>query len=207
MATATLNTAAFKAGIKARLAPTAQKMQSIADAANGQIKMRFDTAGASGGVNWPQGIFPALAKTPPLAGMEDSFVPDGSYGVATVTCEGRWAAIHQQGCIGKGGILPDIVPTKASALFVPMTSLARESYHAHQQKAPRVDRVYSGTASLSVQKFSNASSITGQPLVYGVDYLLLQRVSIPPRPMLPTSNQERADLAAKTMKILANKAP
>lgn len=202
MATAQLNLDAFKRAIKERLHGTSYKMLRIADEVNAQIHERFATAGASGGVNWPQGVFPALAKTPPLAGMEKSFVPHGEDGVATVTCEGRWAAVHQQGCISKGGVLPDIVPVKAKVLYLPLTPLGVLAHENYRQQAPVIESIFAGVAMMSKPKFSGNTFSSGEAK-YGVDYIFASRVSIPARPMLPTSDHERAALAKQAMKILA----
>lgn len=199
---ATLSKDEIRRKIVARLRPNAEKMRAIGDAANAQIQERFRTGGSSGNSAWPQGKFPALAKKPPLAGMEDSFVVTADNNSAAVTSSGRFAAVHQQGCVGAGGTLPDIVPVRAKSLYVPMTPLGQWAHEQFKNRAPKLQHVFAGQASIERPKFDRFSYIGMRPAIYGVDFLLLQKVSIPPRPMLPTSDHERAALAKQAMQIL-----
>jgi phage gpG-like protein len=201
MITATLPKAQIQK-IATRLRANAEKMRKIGDAAREQIMQRFRSGGASGDKPWPQGKFPALAKKPPLAGMEESFVTTAEEKVAKVESSGRFAAFHQQGCVTAGGVLPDIVPVRARALYVPISPAGVRAHEVFKARAPKITHVYAGSASIEKPKFDK-SSYVGAPLaVYGVDFLLLQRVSIPPRPMLPTSTHELADLAKQAIEIL-----
>jgi hypothetical protein len=85
----------------------------------------------------------------------------------------------------------------AKRLFIPLTQKAKDAYAAHKQAAPTVQRVYAGVATLEKPERHN------EGLVYNVDYILVKSVTIPARPMLPTSDQERAALGQKVVKIMA----
>jgi hypothetical protein len=202
MATATLNIAALRASLKTRLHASQSKMQRIGNAAHEQIQDRFRTSGASGGSTWPPTVT-ELGKVPPLGSIADSFVVEAQDGSASVGSEGHWAARMHLGTIGKGGILPDVVPVNAKALFIPLTLAGVLHYEAYKARGPVVTSIYGGINTIYVPKFQKHSFVGIPQAVYGTDYVFAQKSSLPPRPQLPVSDHERADLAAKATKILA----
>ena len=194
---ATLDIAAFRAGIKSRLAPTQERMRQVAEFAQDQINQRFDTAGVSGGVLWPPSDFGTMGHAPPLAGLENSFVATAQEGEAKVASANFLTLVHHLGTEGKGGSLKTIVPVHAKALYIPLTTLGKESYEANKRAAPVITTVFSGAPQIRPASVRLASEA-----VYGVDFIFLKKVDLPPRPQLPTSIQERADLGRFTIKTL-----
>jgi phage gpG-like protein len=136
-----------------------------------QVKRRFATQGLSGGARWqPKRIKDGRAiLTGRTGALLNSFFAVSlvrkSTGMSEIAVGSsmRYAAIHQLGTVGKGGVLPSIFPRRAKALWIPLND-----------RAARL-----GTYS--------------QGLVYGKDFVFAKRVDIPPRPMLPNSKQERQD--------------
>lgn len=185
---ARLNVQAARNTIRRRLHAGEDKTRAIGNAAIALVHQRFDTGGSSGGAAWPPAKTPD-GDSPPLAGLRDTFqvLPDdGSVNIESV---GHHAATHQTGAT--------IKPRNATRLFVPLTQKARDAYSARQQAAPTVRRVYAGSATLEKPQTPRDS------LAYGVDYVLAKSVTIPSRPMLPTSDAEREKMARMVMKILA----
>lgn len=200
---ATLDHERFRAAVRKRIAPTEEKLQRIADFAKGQIDERFRTAGASGGTPWAPTITP-LGHKPPLAGLENSYTARVVNDEAQVVSYDFRTRQHHLGTVGKGGILPDIVPVKAKALYIPLTEVGKMAHEAMKSLSPVVRTVWAGVSSIDMPKADKARFVGIPHAVYGVDFLLLKRVAMPPRPQLPTSDQERADLKAFVMKTLEN---
>lgn len=88
----------------------------------------------------------------------------GSYGVP-------YAATHEYGTVGKGGVLPDIRPVNAKNLTIPLETAykrvtARQIFH-----------------NLTYVR-SNGRAFLYDTTVNRFAYLLLKKVSIPPKPYL-----------------------
>lgn len=184
---AKLNISEARKSIAARLRPSAEKMDMVGAAALGQIHARFRTAGASGGEPWKPTVTPTGDK-PPLAGYEDTFKAFGQAGKVSVESSAPHIVIHQVGAT--------ITAKNAPRLFIPLTDKARQAYAANQG-APVVRRVHAGSASLEKPE------VRRENLKYGTDYVLVRSVVIPARPMLPTSDAERAVLGKLVAKIIA----
>ena len=136
-----------------------------------QVKRRFATQGLSGGVSWPQKkIQDGRAILTGRTGfLLNSFFVIQQRGVNSpnrhrvqVGSVARYARVHQLGTRGKGGKLPTIVPKRAKALWIPLNDKAA--------------------------RFGPG----GPGLKKGKDFIFLKKVDIPPRPMLPDSEQEIA---------------
>lgn len=198
-----LDVSALRRSLAIRLAPTTAKMQRIADKAQQQVNERFETGGVSGGVAWPPGKMPT-GKSPPLSGLQSTFHTASSHGEALVASGYFVTLVHHLGTRGKGGILPDIVPVHAKALFIPLTQLGKESYEAMKGRSPKARTIYAGIS--HVEPASQDPTAAAGPgmgtAVYGKDFIFLSKVALPPRPQLPTSDHERAELATFTMQVL-----
>ena len=88
------------------------------------------------------------------------------------------ARVHQYGTIGKGGLLPSIVPVRAKALFVPMSKYGAKSV---LEGGERVYKTKSGKA---------------KELRQHKDFRFLQKVDIRPRPYLRLTAADRRELVA-----------
>lgn len=102
----------------------------------------------------------------------------------------RGAKALQMGTIGKRapgvgrGLLPTIVPRNAKALFIPLTARAQNSV-----RVPGPRRMGLPGKSRSKKKL---------PLIdlqAGVDFILVSKVDLPPRPFLRLSKADKEDLA------------
>lgn len=185
------------------LSATSDRMRKIGEFANNQIRDRFNSGGASSGKAWPASSFGTMGHKPPLAGLENTFDVSAMFGEAKVASDSFIAMTHQLGTQSKGGTLPDIVPIHALSLYVPLTPLGVRSHEAHKSRAHVLQTVYAGASTLSKPK--GTASIAGMPQAkYGVDFLLLSKVSLPPRPQLPVSDQEIGALARFTIATLKN---
>jgi phage gpG-like protein len=101
------------------------------------------------------------------------------------------ANVHQFGTKGKGGRLPPIVPKKAKALFIPLTPLAAKSVGAFEAAAGRpggIRKVRKGVRRRGGRR-------TFVDLEKGKDFILVQKVEIPPRPFLRVSPQNLSEIA------------
>jgi hypothetical protein len=117
--------------------------------------------------------------------------------------------VNEVGTKGKGGELPTIRPVKAKALFIPITERAHREHKANEdaavqitssgfKKAKAIPHYLSRILGFSplikgrllngkLQKWDaiNEKYVDGIP-----DFIFLQKVDIPPRPQLPTSDNE-----------------
>ena len=100
-----------------------------------QVRERFQTAGKSGGVIWPEKVRKAWGAddgrailTGQSAGLLGSFQWQGQVNSdgfeVSVFTPVPYAKVHQEGTQGKGGALPTIKPVKAKALFIPISERA-----------------------------------------------------------------------------------
>jgi phage gpG-like protein len=191
--------------IRQRFMPTRQKMEPIADLLKSQVDQRFETEGASGGIAWahpkwiesigkPDGRKLLHGRT---GALRESWQSEASENSAAVFSNSIAAAVAQAGTRGKGGDLPDIVPKRAKKLFIPLT-----------------DRAASATP-VTAFGIKRREALDGQPLVKGTikggrldppnaDFLLLSKVSIPPRPQLPDGNAEREKQTDVVVESLAS---
>lgn len=115
-------------------AVTPSRMNVIGFYLSQQVTDRFRTAGASGGVSWPPRKIDEWGAntgrailTGSTGNLLNSFNGFGKDNRAVVESVLSYAHVHQLGCVGKGGILPDIVPKRAKVLFIPITSKAENS--------------------------------------------------------------------------------
>ncbi len=181
----------LEAALNNRLRPTAAKMALIGDFVLQQIRQRFSSAGASGGIHWPATVTEA-GKKPPLAGLEYGYRRRSSEGECSVGTGDFRAYVAQLGTIGKGGSLPDVVPTKAKALFMPLTNVGLHYYWTMKSRHPvapvlgggyyfyeRPTRLYGGHPGEAIE---------------GTDFIWRRKKADPPRPQLPDSAAEMADL-------------
>lgn len=184
-----------------RFVPTVQKMEAIAFFCGQQVKTRFETRGTSGGAPW------RAPKWTTTVGFDDGRSiltgPTGdllsrfhSYGTETEAITGndaKYARVQQLGTKGKGGVLPDIVPKRAKALFIPLTDRARTSTpvtaRGMKRLATRGPKDKSGRYNDLIQ----GHFVNGKIEPKNADFVLLKKISIPARPMLPDSVNERAD--------------
>ncbi len=83
------------------------------------------------------------------------------------------------------GTLPTIVPKNAKALFIPLTARAAASTRV---QGPKVKRVF-------IKKGRGKKPSTPIDLQKGVDFILVQKVDLPPRPFLRLSKADRLALA------------
>lgn len=187
------------AALAARLAPTQSKMSLIADFEMGQVRARFQTAGASGGTHWPPTVTPA-GKKPPLMGLEGTYRRAAGDGWATVGSGDFRAYVAHLGTKGKGGSLPDVVPTKAKVLFIPLTNVGLHYYWTMKSKHP-VAPVLGGGHYFYERPTRIFGGHPGEA-IRDVDYIFRPSKADPPRPQLPTSDGELAalkDFVASTL--------
>lgn len=149
-----------------------------------QVKARFQTQGLSGGVRWARkriddGRAILTGRTAALLNSffhVSLFKPSTKTSEITVGSAVKYAKVHQLGTRGKGGILPTIVPKRAKALWIPLNDRA-----------------------------ARLGSRSGNPsLVVGKDFIFAKKVDIAPRPMLPTSDDEKRDQAEFVQEIVQN---
>ena len=162
-----------------RFKPTQPKMQAIAFYLHNQTKDRFATHGASSGIPWqppkwrhqvghPDGRAILTGRT---GGLLKSFRSSATQNEAILSSNAVQAHIHQVGTVGKGGTAPDIKPVNKKMLYIPLNDNAELGWRE----------------GLIMGKFGDDGRIYPR----NADYILLSRVSIPPRPMLPDSNTEQ----------------
>jgi hypothetical protein len=211
----------------AKWTPTPDRMSALGFYAHQQIRDRHATQGASGGAPWAPKAFKQLGYddgrailtgyTGKMLNLWHSYGevgPNGN-GKATVANDAPYSFVMEKGTKGKGGTLPDIVPVRAKALFIPVTdrAIAYSRFKAGQsvrlrktptgyktesmkntggRKVPGVltfgDLVRGRIKNNRFQKYDERQEkyVDGTP-----DYIFLTRVSIPARPQLPTSDKER----------------
>lgn len=199
----TLDVAAFKKSIKARLRADGSKMARIADKMKQQVDDRYATGGASGGQAWPATTTP-LGHKPPLAGLENTWEASSTDGEAKVASNDIRTLWSHLGNIGKGGTRPDIVPVHAKALYIPLSELGRQSYEARKLVAPVVQRVFAGYATVESRGngFKGAVLVGVREAVYGVDFIFAQKSSQPPRKQIPSAPVEQAALGPFVIQTL-----
>lgn len=174
----------------------------------GQVSDRFRSQGAPGQA-WRQKSFSdgRAILTGPTGDLKRSFrqVVEQTNDVTKVTVQSDmpYAAVNQVGTRGKGGKLPDIVPVKAKALFIPLTPAARNSQRVGEKrlavirggklKAMHGQAVETAPARfkpLKQGKFKDGKIVRADGKAGKPDFIFLRKVSIPARPMLPDSQQE-----------------
>ena len=219
--------------IRVRLAP--ESMQALRDrlsvvavagmagrVAVAQVRERFDTNGQSGGVTWPAKTLPTGGK--PLHGhtleLKNSFKFEvqarRSFATIIVYSDSKHVGANQEGTVGKGGTLPEIVPKPGKkALFIALSERAQASQTLTVAAAALYRRDFS--LARDVGPIRAPLGPTGAPMglrkgklmdgklyvyneatrqyVEGMpDFIFLSKVNIPPRPMLPTSPAEQERL-------------
>lgn len=189
--------------IRDRFRPSEEKMRVIASLVHRQIEDRFESEGASGGIPWPKPKWIESIGRPDgrklLHGrtghLRESYQESSDANTATVASDSVAAAMAQAGTVGKGGDLPDITPKHARVLFIPISERAMDS---------------EPVTALGIR---TRQAKDGAPLIRGrikdgklvppdADFLLLHKVSIPPRDQLPTSCAEREKQTDTVIEVL-----
>lgn len=165
-----------------RFVPSASKMARVSALLHAQVGERFTTQGASGGVAWP----PRWLGRPASNHLLGTFEATATDDAAQVASGAPGARVQQLGTVGKGGVLPDIRPVRAKALFVPISDRARQQGPTPMIPSARSMRLKQQSAGLVRGKI-----VDGKVQPPNADYVFLSRVKIPPRPMLPDSQRER----------------
>lgn len=214
--------------------PDQPKMEALAFFVLQQVQERFVTRGLSGGVAWPfkrvlrwghddgRGVL-----TGHSARLRESFKSYATAGRAVVYSDAPYAGVHQTGRV--------IRARRAKALFIPITDRAITSERVEGPRAAYARGVYGMTsmpAPIRLATRGRKVRVIGpgavfQPLVKGrlkdgklqrmdestgeyvdgiPDYIFLKQVTIPPRPMLPSSPREQAAQKAFVRKTIASKA-
>lgn len=150
----------LKRGEENRLAKaykwTPAKVQIIATYCLQQTKERFATGGVSGGMPWPQKFLRSVGYddgrailTGATGELLNSFIGYGEDNRAIMASNSPYALIHQLGTVGKGGVLPTIVPKRAKALFIPITDKAINSMRISGPRAALLRTGQNGGVRLS----------------------------------------------------------
>ncbi len=177
---------------------------------HGQVMDRFRNQGGPGHA-WKQKVFVdgRAILTGVTGELKRSFrqVVEQSTDMTRVTVESDmpYAAVNQVGTRGKGGELPDIVPVKAKALFIPLTAAARNSQRVGDKRlavirggklkamhGKAVETAPARFKALNQGKFKDGKIVRADGKAGNADFIFLRKVSIPARPMLPSSEQEIA---------------
>lgn len=168
--------------------PTQKKLEGLGVFIISQIRRRHASHGMSGGKYWKRkkrddGRAVLTGRTGKLldSWFTYSTLTD-SGGRVVVANPVPFCHVHELGTKGKGGKLPTIVPRKAKALFIPLSSRAQTSVLGAASISGRNIRV------ATRGRKTKAGGRT--PLVYGKDFVLAKKVDIPPRPQLPVSDRE-----------------
>ena len=185
--------------------PTVQKMELVGGFMHNQVKDRFKSQGASGGQPWPSPKWRESIGAPdgralltgPSTNLQEKWFSYGEEDSAVVFSSTKYSYVHEEGTLGKGGKLPDIKAKPGKALFIPLTEAAESSEKQGGIRVPTRGRKLRNMPGVfaplvkgrlkdgRLQKWEDGEWVDGRP-----DFLLLKKVSIPPRPMLPTSPQE-----------------
>lgn len=148
-----------------------------------------------------------------------SFYYDGDADSAEVWSDDPHSLVHQLGTRGKNGTLPDIKPKHAKALFIPITDKAKNSKPMTKDEAAYLSQkhgdAYEEKMRAGIRYLKNRSMLatfTLMPLVKGrikngklqkwdattgqyvngtPDFVLLKKVSLAKRQMLPDSDGEQ----------------
>lgn len=183
--------------------PNQDRMQKIGGVVREQIDRRFESQGASGGVPWPRPKWVEAIGRPDgrkllqgrTGNLRRGWQQSDSADSTKVASDNVAAAMAQAGTVGKGGDLPDIVPKRAKMLFIPITDRAADSEPVTAfGKARRMAR---DGAPLIRGRIKG-----GQLVPPDADFILVHKVSIPPRPMLPTSEPERQKQTDTVVEVL-----
>lgn len=153
----------------------------------GMIRRRFDASGRPGAV-WPP---PRSGGKPLLQGGRlqmsiNSIVrrgPSGGAEISVGTTDKRAAILHFGG---------EIRPVKAKALFIPLSAKGRSvgPRPAGEREAARA-RILAADRE---GKLKQAARLVKRELVYGVDFILVGKVTIPARPFLFLAPEQKEEL-------------
>lgn len=200
------------------IAPNRDEWREIGDFLIGQVRDRFRTQGRSGNVLWPEKQMKVWGHNDGraiLTGTSGDLLAEWQFKLIKNGIQlfnpVRYAHVHQEGTVGKGGTLPTIVPVTAKALFIPVTDRAKKSerltgsdamfvrrhggmskmrgaVRVHPPSWPdtglRKGRLKDGALEVWDEKYGDY--VQGTP-----DFFFLSKVDIPPRPMLPDSEKEK----------------
>lgn len=200
------------------IAGIAKSMSTVGVMLVEQVKQRFATAGRSGNRRWRPKVFndDRAILTGRTGRLLNSFAHMEDRLSATVFSDAKYAHVHQSGTRKYGGIVPTIRPVRARMLFIPLTDRAAASHRitgivaAQRRKKLKLPRSYGSLRvanrgrKLKSGVFSalkRGAFINGQLMVWDPqkhkyvqgkpDFILLHKVDIPPRPMLPDSRIEQ----------------
>lgn len=194
-----------------RFYPTEGKMAAIAVYLQNQVKDRFVTKGASGDHPWPRPKWRAsmghddgrALLTGRTGSLLRSFHASATQQTASVGSPLRYAKVHQLGTVGKGGVLPDIKPKKAKALFIPLTDRAETSIAVRtgrlgeRRRMATHDRkgqpIHTSGLSIAIGDLIPGKIVKGKIVPPNADFVFLKKSSIAPRPMLPNGSNERSE--------------
>ena len=212
--------------VQRSLRPTPNKLAPIGRLMVQQVRDRFASQGASGGVKWPNKRFDDGRAV--LTGRMSTLLKSFTYAIEQTETRAvirlfstEWYGIvHQLGTVGKGGKLKTIVPKRAKALFIPLTDRAKTSTRYGGKEAVE----YRQKTRMDATGGAVRAATTGRVLRSGVrsalkpgkfvdgklcvqnrdgewepghpDFIFARKVDIPPRPMLPTSKGEQASQRA-----------
>jgi hypothetical protein len=197
-----------------KLLPNYKKMEEITSFAYEQVHERFKTMGLSGGKQWDKNWLGNDANYQKLWEFFDYYAKNNTTGI--VYCWHRHVDVQEYGTKKYGGPFPEITPTRAKALFIPITDLAKRYAFAAKKRSARMQRNSAGTwvmvkrlinmTDLRKGRFGvNGLEVWDEALgeyVEGIpDFIFLSKVNIPPRPMLPTSLNEKQALGDKILEI------
>ena len=199
--------------------PTVDKLTRVSVFMREQVDERFQTHGASSGQPWPSPKWRkaigaddgrALLVGPRSYLRDQSWFNYGENKSAVVASDATYSHVQEVGTIGKGGLMPDIVPVKAKALFIPTSSRGESSVAQggirRATRGPKIrgTQVFTPLVKgrLKDGELQRWDEKTGTYKPGVPDFIFLKKVSIPPRPMLPVSNneiQEAVEFAAKVI--------
>lgn len=185
---ASINWNSLAAVLNARLAPTPAKMGLVADFLHRQVRDRFSTAGASGGIHWPPTVTPA-GKRPPLDALQYTYRRRSGYGFAVVGSGDFRCYVAQLG---------NVVHNKL--MFIPLTNVGVHFYWSMRSRSP-AHPVLGGGHYFQERPTRIFGGHPG-PAIEGVDYIWRMSKVDPPRPQLPTSDGERAALRGFVIQTL-----
>jgi phage gpG-like protein len=146
-------------------------------------------------------LFKKLPRDRPNGSRSRPLYDTGSHLLDSIThgidADGPWvgttwegAKVHQFGTVGADadgvgqGTLPTIVPKRAKALFIPLTTRAQKSVRV--KSGPKIVRQGTKKKKGKVMNFD---------LTPGVDFIFLKKADIPPRPFLRVSRNNAEEIA------------
>lgn len=112
----------------------------------------------------------------------------GSFGV-------KYARIHELGTVGKGGVLPDIVPKNVQWLTIPQAEWAKK------RRAREFNLVRIGRHLVDPQRLRVGESFDPNLDGEAIGFLLAKRARIPPRPYLRPGVEKLLPELAEALRV------